>query len=144
MKNLKEEVLKMSAKEIILTMVESLRHPSIKIDMDSFGQYNNEGVCFGCASTNFICKVTEYTFTESDITGTLARSAAINEDLNFLGSFEIAIDNLRSGHVEDYNHFATKIGIAEIKEVEDIILPDLNDDYTEEELLVYVELANAQ
>jgi hypothetical protein len=51
---------------------------------------------------------------------------------------------LRRGDVDGYNDSASYIGIATIKDIESIELPVLMNDYTEEELLQYVALADAQ
>ena len=60
-----------------------------------------------------------------------------------LCDFEDALDSLRKGFITHYNVDAEAQDFATIKDV-GIVLPLLTDDYTEEQLLKYVELANAQ
>ena len=54
--NFKEKVQAMSAKEIIMAMVEGLRNPVTKIHMGTYGKVEGD-VCYGCAATNAICKI---------------------------------------------------------------------------------------
>lgn len=137
----KEKVQSMTAKEIILAMVEGLRHPSIKVDMDTFGE-QRYGVCYGCAATNTVCKISGITFDSTNIMYGNLRAEAINTDMNFLILFESAIDGLRAGSIDYYNKIALREGFAEIDPVVDI--PALYGDYTEEDLEFFVELASLQ
>lgn len=139
----KETVLAMSAKDIIMNMVEGLRHPSLKVRMNMFGQVI-DGVCFGCAATNAVCQISGKTFTEGNIVNRLDRSIFIEVDYEFLSNFEEAMDRLRCGLIHNYNYIAKIIGLATISNSLIFLLPHLYDDYTDEELQIYMHLANSQ
>ncbi len=151
--NFKQKVQSMTAKEIITAMVESLTPPPlIKIDMASYGEIKTQTyffglftkkVCFGCAATNTICKISGKKFTTQNIMSTSSRAEFIFVDATFLNHFERAIDCLRRGDVDSYNERAKIIAIATIKPNK-TYLPRLNDDYTIEELGYYINLANEQ
>ena len=118
----KEKVLSMTAKEIIMSMVEGLQNPVITINMDTYGEAI-EGVCFGCAATNAVCKISGKVFTEDNIDEDL-RSNFLKTDRLFLSEFEMAIDNLRAGGIKSYNFYANEIGIAQIKKNIGIKIPE--------------------
>lgn len=130
---LTEKVQGMTAKEIIIAMVQGLRNPMTIIDMGDFG-YRREGVCYGCAATNTICSLMEDTEHLMPKEGCRVYFEPIVND------FESAINDLRKGDIEGYNFY----GFAQIKEVEGIELPYLATNYTQEELDIYEQLANAQ
>ena len=150
-------VRNMSAKEIIMAMVESLKHPPIvNIDMETYGKTETikkyyffgllsktKKVCYGCAATNTICQISNVKFTSININNFNERADFINCDLDFLKSFEISINFLRKGFVISYNRYASLIDIALIKE-NSVNLPFLGDFYTDEDLKPYIELANKQ
>lgn len=157
----KEKVQSMTAKEIILAMVDGLRNPvTDKIDMSTFGD-SIDGICFGCAATNTICKIGKYskedllksvTTEESwrseryiisrlGLTGCKEDYYPINN--YFIHDFESAINVLRSGYVDTYNDYAIVNEFAEIK-IPHFPLPFLTHEYTEDELQQYEKLANLQ
>ena len=153
----KETVQSMTAKEIIMAMVNSLIPPPvIPVDMGTFGTTREEpavkflGItvikpkvkCYGCAATNTICKIAGKTFTIDNIYNREGRADFIGTDTGFLGDFEAAIDKLRTGNVRMYNTYARFGGFAEIQNV--INLPCLNDNYTTGQLNKYKQLADAQ
>lgn len=142
MEELKEKVKSMTANEIIMAMVESLRNPETVIDMSSSGNIEyGDGVCYGCAATNTICKITGLS-----VYGYINKRTynKLTENYRFLSSFENSIDYLRMGDIKSYNLFAYKEGYAKIKPKPGLELPYLKNDYTELQLLKYVELANYQ
>lgn len=160
-----ESIVKgMSAKEIIMAMVDSLTPPPvINIEMNTFGTAERiveqektkflwwtvkpekyKFICYGCAATNTICKIAGKTFDPSNIGSRTKRADFLNANFDFLEIFENAIDYLRRGHVKMYNDNARQIGIAEINNVLLKNVPYLANDYTIDELDVYRELANAQ
>ena len=151
--NFQEKVQSMTAKEIIMAMVESLQNPLIKVDMGSFGYSKvvekkflfipyKKKVCFGCAATNTICKISGKTFDSNSIREIEKRAEFQDTDPEFLKHFEIAIDYLRSSRILDYNAFASAKGFAQIEKT--VSLPPLYSDYTQEQLDKYIELANSQ
>lgn len=139
-KDFKEIVQAMSAKEIIMAMVNGLKKPYTVIDMDTFGTENFSGVCYGCAATNAICEI--YGYIPGSMTSGFSDSG-ISNDAEFVQLFEFAIDGLRCGFVESYNHYCERLGISFIED-NGTTLPFLNDEYTEADLLSYIELANSQ
>jgi hypothetical protein len=149
--NFKEKVQSMTAKEIILSMVEGLEEPKVKVDMHYyghsettsyfFGLFSNT-VCFGCAATNAICKISGITFDKSNIDSTIARAKAVGSEIDFFNDFEYAINALRCGEVEAYNKIAVPMGMASI--VKHISIPHLTNSYTKNELSQYRLLAEMQ
>lgn len=141
--SLTEKIKSMTAKEHIMNMVEGLRNPMTVINMDTFGEKDKDGVCFGCAATNSICRLAGSTdvFFSDWVAGLWLFRKSIAP---IILAYEDCIDALRKGDVNRYNEIATDINIATIEEVESIYLPELTNGYTEEELLQYVALADAQ
>lgn len=152
--NFKETILQMTPKEIILTMVESLKNPVIRVNMRYFGgynqQHNNGGFvteCFGCAATNTVCRIAQKTFTPDNIKGRNSRATFLYCEEEFLMNFEFAIDALRTGDVEKYNSFMCKIhpgGCIPESHISMVKLTEIhNDNYKQQEILnPYIKLAN--
>lgn len=152
-----EKVKSMTAKEIIMAMVDSLTHPPIiNIDMSSFGdsrvvdrkflgiKIGKKKVCFGCAATNTICQISGKKFTTENINTRNLRAEFINTDYEFLNAFETAIDDLRSGYIESYNIKAAIHGFATIKNKGMKYFSRLKSSYTNADLEPYIRLANDQ
>ena len=141
-----QKVKSMTAKEIIMAMVEGLRNPTTKIDMMTFGQVKN-GVCIGCAATNTICNIGGYTVKDiRNNTYGITRPVLSRTKMtqcHFVGYFEDAIDELRSGDILGYNLAAEEFGFATIED-NDKDLPYLMNSYTPADLLPYEQLANEQ
>lgn len=141
-KTFKETVLAMSAKEIIMNMVEGLRHPSVRVAMTTYGGFV-DGICFGCAATNMACRISGKVFTDDRINFLSNRSAFIGVDLEFLHSFEKAINCLREGNIDDYNCFAFDIGMTKIVPM-NVKMSYLTSFYSDFDLQCYINLANSQ
>lgn len=149
----KQKVQSMTAREIILAMVEALtRPPLIRIDMETYGEARRswqnlflKPICFGCAATNTICQIAGIKFTPANIED---RADAVGTNPLFLYEFEQAINSLRSGSIEGYNFHATRYNdpansFATIDEkFAKTKLPTLNNDYTNEHLREYSRLAH--
>ncbi len=150
----KEKVQSMTAKEIIMTMVESLRNPVTAIQMVTYGHATinvetKKIKCYGCAATNFICRVSKikpdkWINDRGNRARTLFGETAGWKEYDFLEQFESAINCLRMGDLRNYNYEAKNCGIATITNKHDLFLPWLEDDYTKKQLAVYVQLANTQ
>jgi hypothetical protein len=148
-----EKVKSMSASDIIMAMVESLTHPPIiNIDMSSFGRVAtkttkylfgliklHKRVCYGCAATNTICRISGITFTPNTIS---KRARTINSDERFLDIFESAINALRKGDISGYNYYAEIGKFAKIDTFTG--LPYLGNVYTNQHLESYKKLAELQ
>lgn len=143
--NFKEKVLSMTAKEIVMTMVNGLRHRWVEINMLSFGHKDEKGVCFGCAATNTICEILgevvplgdKYDLDKHDI----RNSGTDPNNPDFVSIFEDCINYLRLGDIPKYNSDAKTIGLPQLP-IPAIALPVLADDYTENDLQAYVDYAN--
>lgn len=137
----------LSAKEIIMSMVNGLKNPTTDfIAMHTFGDIVGP-TCFGCAATNAICLIggiEKKELFEYQIYKSAKNLFPDKEEADFVSSFEEAIDYLRYGKIDFYNELAETIGISEIKNIPSICLPYLYDDFTNENLDKYVELANLQ
>lgn len=137
-----DKVKSLTAKEIIMTMVESLKNPVTKIDMTTFGSIRREE-CYGCAATNTICKLGDVSLDDLFLMGGWPHAEGLGCDGLFLANFEAAIDFLRRGFVDDYNDCAIRSGFATIKG-KYFQLPVLETYYTEKELSCYIKLAELQ
>lgn len=137
-----QKVKSMSAKEIIMSMVEGLQNPVVRVDIDTFGEVI-DNVCYGCAATNAICKISGKTFNIENIGYRDGRAEFINSDPYFLMEFEVAIDFLRSGYILIYNKKAQEACFAQIEDPK-FELPKLTNNYTPKDLQQYINLANAQ
>jgi len=134
-----DKVRSMTAKEIVLAMVEGLENPVTEIDMDTFGVVKDE-ICYGCAATNAICriaKISKEDFLKINPIETMR--SAYTERSSFIQRFESAINRLRYGDIEGYNVFAYRI-FSEIDE-KDFSLPVLNNRFTKNELNEYKKFA---
>lgn len=135
--NFEKKVKSMTANEIVAVMVEGLRNPVTRIKMESYGDIYEDGFCYGCAATNAICKIANVTteeFTEGFDEETCLSFGDKNSD--FLSVFESAINQLRQGDIDGYNVWAWMANIAQMKEIEG--LPELGNNYTEEQLQEYL------
>jgi hypothetical protein len=149
MKNLKQEVDPMKLYQIVEVMVESLKNPIIKVDMNYFGTVYDQ-VCYGCAATNAICKIADTKYDFENISRGELRSKFLKVDYDYLCFFETAIDNLRVGNI-----IAFYSNICKAKEITveentyrfladiylNIHLKKLTNDYLEKDLDGYVFLA---
>lgn len=132
-----EKVRSMTAKEIIMAMVEGLKNPYTKIDMETYGERRGS-ICYGCAATNTICYI------DGGIDNLLPDAGHRVYFDSIISQFETAINKLRQGNISGYNVWIEKAFIAEIKTIDGIELPYLGSDYTLAELEPYIALANAQ
>ena len=143
-----QKVKSMTAKEIIMAMVEGLRNPTTEISMSCYGQVI-EGVCYGCAATNTICNIGGYAVEDLISYSTKSNSflsTISREDLTqgeFVGVFEEAINDLRLGEISSYNLRAERHGFATIND-NGKTPPYLSSHYTPADLLPYEQLANDQ
>jgi len=140
--NFEEKVKSMTAKEIIMSMVEGLKNPSVKVDFTTFG-VDFYGVCYGGATTNTICKISGIVFGPDTIGSRYMRSSALKTRFEFFYKFENALDYLRCGDIYNYNQMAKEIGFAQIKKPR-FKLPELDNDNYLDNLEPYIKLAEAQ
>jgi hypothetical protein len=127
--------------EIIFTMIDGLENPVTEINMSTFGAVNN-GICFGCAATNTICKIGEYDLKDLSSFDKTFYYKDINSKENlFLDSFESAINTLRQGDINHSNKYFNNIGLSEIETNENIKLPVLYTDNYLQNLEPYRQLA---
>lgn len=144
-----DKVRAMSAKEIIMSMVDGLMHPTTRVNMSTYGySYRFLGVnikCYGCAATNTILKIggIKYKHLIADINSKSSRAKLMDTSYTFLDRFESAIDYLRLGMVKEYNLVALEIGISKINKG-NRGLPELHTYTYKEDLHDYIQLANAQ
>lgn len=137
-----EKVQSMSAKEIIMAMVEGLKNPTTKIDMLSFGNVDNN-VCYGCAATNTICNIMNITHKDFIKANPKFTMCDLFDERNFVINFERAIDCLRNGMITTYNYFAKENNFATIIG-QNHSVPKLTNVYTNDDLEKYIDLANKQ
>lgn len=94
------KVKSMSAHDIIMSMVNGLRKPKTKIDMNTYGAIR-EGICFGCAATNAVLHIMD-----ANEEGVKSHVAYTEYDGSPVRGFERAINQLRMGEVDIYNEWA--------------------------------------
>ena len=144
-KNLEEKIQSMTAEEIIMSMVDGLKNPVVKVDMDSFGHKDDTGICYGCAATNAICKLGDLNPNEELPIDIFSTDRKYIESSRLIDIYETAIDDLRQGNLVYYN-IRARGDFAEIREKPGLELPVItNDNYQDEDVLnAYIELANYQ
>jgi hypothetical protein len=112
--------------EIIFAMIDGLENPVTEINMSTFGAVNN-GICFGCAATNTICKIGDYNLKDLvSIDKVFNYKDMNNRQDSFLAYFEEAINALREGDIGRSNSYFTCIELSKIKAKQDITLPELS------------------
>lgn len=144
---LENKIKSMTAKEIILSMVDALKNPVTRIKMTTYGEIYN-GICYGCAATNTICKIGNLNPMDEfeSIEGFGGTTTNIKYNLyNTITLFESAIDSLRLGNIIEYNLIAEGI-FATIIIPSLFHLPNITDqNYKDEKVLqAYIDLANMQ
>lgn len=118
-----EKVKSMTAKEIVLSMVDGMINPVMTVDIDTYGFATEDGVCYGCSATNMICKVANVKPIEVlKVNGSSAISHGLSHHGEFLDSFEYAINELRSGSFSGYNQIAREFGFAQIELEDDYVI----------------------
>src|SRR5690606_21457874 len=111
-KEFENKVKSMTAHDIIMAMVDGLRNPRTKIDMDTFGKME-DGICYGCAATNAILSIMDAN-TAEEVVAHVLNTAYMCYRSDFRYQFENAIDHLRRGSVILYNQYAVQYGFAQI------------------------------
>ena len=140
--NFKERVQAMSAKEIIMAMVNGLKNPATDVvDMGTFGEVNDY-ICYGCAATNTICNIAGVTNLKPIFDCHTYMSFG-SRNVTFLYIFESAINYLRQGDIGGYNNYAHDLSISIITWDGDK-LPYLDNESYLENLDAYIALAEAQ
>lgn len=151
-KNFKEKLKSMTAKDLILLMVESLLEPlTDSVDMNYFGGYisnptDSGGVkCFGCAATNTLLAICKSDLVKEDrcVEGRSYAARIIGVHETYLYEFEKAMDLLRQGDIIGYNLERTA-EMPYIESILDLHVPPLNSNYGPSDLQFYVDLAEAQ
>lgn len=133
----------MTAKEVVMSMVNGLRDPQTKINMDTFGKVES-GICFGCAATNAVCNLMGFKTGDLPelLDGGFGKSNIGNK--NFVRNFESAINYLRIGNLYGCNKLLEEIKLPPIKNPNNLKLPWLFSHFNEKQLKVYEQLANDQ
>jgi len=141
-----EKVKSMSGKQILQAMIDGLNKPWVEVDMSTYGKVKTKRygflnlrkkkVCLGCAATNTICEINNQVFPARSIISD--RYKFLQADYDFLDNFEQALDYLRQGKIDSYNHFASHINIARLPAFK-LGLPRLCDNNYKENLKYYQE-----
>lgn len=140
----------LTPQQVIMAMVEGLKNPKTIINMGSYGEIKY-GECIGCAATNAICHIyniddpSEYFFTD-DEPGFAATKLNQLESLNDIDYFEMAINELRQGGINNCNRRLSILGISPIIFSSELIsrLVTLTDENYKDNLQPYIDLANYQ
>lgn len=127
----KAKVQAMSAKEILMAVVNGLRAGYVRVDMSTYGGTIfdfGEPICVGCAATAFICEVSQERPKACQLDNESSRMDFLglhrnDENYIFFLNLERAINSLRQGVFYEYNRFAELYGMAKMSE--DLDLPHL-------------------
>lgn len=140
-------------------MIDGLKSPCLPVKMDTFGMVEG-GVCFGCAATNALCKLTGKKLTEDQMPEEVNAYRNINFSrvkayADFFGmtydqvdTLENAWDTLREGDpyaaLKELRTlrelpFNTRAVVCQTEEE----LPTLQDNYTPDDLAAYQRYADA-
>ena len=146
--SLKDKIKDMSTSDIIRCMVEGLKKEYVEKDMSSYGHIK-EGICFGCAATNFICNLYPEVIIiyclpilESGNIG-FSYSAIFEDKYRYIRNVELLINKLRRGNILDYNYMSNLLNLPLIPiKFWEYKLPALSDNYTTEQLEEYLNFAN--
>ena len=144
--NLESKIRKMFVSDIILHMIESLKNPSTKIAMRTYGMKDNNKVCYGCASTNFICGLYKIDISKNlpnfENTEHGFSNIGIFKNKEFVGLFELAINDLRNGFLEEFNSIMSYLSLDTIPDkFLDEDLPRLKSNYSLKQLNDYRKFA---
>lgn len=137
--NIIEKVKQMKPSQIIMSMVEGLRKRHTVIDMSDYGQVKKDGLCYGCAATNCILELDNNLFDYYKSPTTYP----IQEIKDFIFWFESAINYLRMKELDYANANLDQVDLHPILFTEELenSLITLTSDFTEEDLIPYVNLA---
>lgn len=83
-------------------LTEQSKRPDFEIDMGSFGEWSDldgKPVCFGCAATCTIQKITGHNFGLDEIGDREDRAKALKDSEEDLHDFEHAMDSARNGYL---------------------------------------------
>lgn len=124
-----EKVKSMTGKQILQAMIDGLSKPWVTVNMDTYGNVETERygflklwkkkVCFGCAATNTICEINNAAYSVDQIKDLVLRADFVHSNVDFLQTFEFALDDLRHGDVISYNDTVKDIDVAQIPVLED-------------------------
>ena len=98
----------MTAKDLILLMVDSLQNPiTDKVNMETYGTLQ-DGICFGCAATNTLYNICDITnkYAINDFHHQVP--SLIYEENKIILKLEFAINALRLGDIPLYNKLISK------------------------------------
>ena len=110
-----EKIKSMKGSEIVQAMVDGLEAEHFSVHMDYY-LHRKGGKCFGCAATNAIAEIGGCWYSSrmrnellNDIHWEIGDSSALalfSDESDFISHFERAVDYLRTGDIEEYNHLA--------------------------------------
>ena len=153
--NIDKKVKTLTASDIIRIMVKSLRKPWVQVDMSSWGGWGrdnkNKIICYGCAATNTLCELLGEAIPNSHIYSSFHRAQFAQVRRWWLDTFEVAINRLRVGDLHSYNSFIKSIAksavipetlVENYSYITPIPLPEIENDYTEQDLQAYEYLAD--
>lgn len=145
MKTFEEKLKSMTAKDVVLAMVEGLEKEWVQVDMSTYGE-STGSVCFGCAATNTICQINGAAFNADHIDDVQDRADFVHGNIEVVNWFEAAINSLREGDIEGYNFWVkgAKLYNLEIPYYDNssVDLPYLRTGDYRENLQAYRDFAN--
>ena len=96
-----KEIKTITAMEAIKAMLLGLRKTETRddfiLDLNTFGENNEEGICVGCAATVAIQELNSRLFKPNEISNTVRRAKACKQKPYIFNAFESAIDDFRLG-----------------------------------------------
>jgi len=150
-----QKIKNLTPKEMILTMVRGLRSRHTKIRMNTFGFKDSDGLCFGCAATNTLCELgADPSDLPLEAISGMGFGTGFGGSDYFIDDFEQLVDTLRRGFKDSkgavfFNDIRATgdlghLKLTNLEMLESDPLPELDDDYTEEDLQAYERFADMQ
>jgi hypothetical protein len=142
LENFANKVRAMSAKELIMAMVNGLEKEWVAVSMNTYGMLASDGICYGCAATNAICEIIGAPTTPDE--PNWGNRFYKERKSTFMCELEMAYNWLRTGFINDANYYFKKLGCATIDNPNNIRLAQLESDTYKDNLECYRQLANSQ
>lgn len=141
---MEERIKNMTFKDILDVMIKGLEKKWVNINMDTYGDVDLNGICYGCAATNALCEMIQKPFPAEFIKKHI-RHHYLKVSGSCLDHFERAVDLLRRGLLRDYGfHCLNSDFLFNARPQNlDYYLPCLNDDFTEDQLDKYKKLRDS-
>ena len=141
---MEERIKNMTFKDILDVMIKGLEKKWVNINMDTYGDVDLNGICYGCAATNALCEMIQKPI-PAEFINPYQRHKFVKISYDCLRDFERVINELRQGNLVEYNYFCRVSDFLPNARTQSTHydLPCLENDFTEEELNEYRKLRDS-